>query len=713
MLNFHVKIILFLIILNFSNTASPYTKIFEPNVPNDINVHISWKYLKEYSDYINQISKDPRSPISSIYKKRFRSKVYYKNKDNELLILPANTRITGDWQDHIDSKKKISSLRINLREGNIGNIVKFRLLLSKSRDFEAEIFWSILHEVLGYPVLYKKIVNVSMNGLPSEKMLFEEAASKEFLERFSIRETAILEKDERYFWDNKYDAFKKCSRLVEIISLKMREKCIENYLKKIDFDKYNIWPWKVDNKSFLKNKISYKIGITAVLNSNDENTKNQLEFDKLNRTLALHALEPNNLKKIFDPIYNFYIPTYYDGDVTKEKFEKFCNENLTNNFSKKKIIELESLYFIRTGTKIKNSFSCVAKYFLSDQKYLFLLKKILNNNNFKLNKSTNNNLDERISIKTDETFENAEICLKHGDCIKIENVNDVISDTISGDYIFLDEKNKKNYPKIIFEENLNNKKILTSLKNVKKNVYEVAENETLYIKFDNFNDDLQINLNGIYSKVVIFNSKLENSKIKVKYLKKINEKIYEGNYDENLLTGCLTIIDSSLKDVSIESEHSHCEDALNIVRSKGSINELNLKNSQFDLVDFDFSEIKIKKAILSNSQNDCLDFSYGKYIIENVIASNCKDKALSVGEKSTLKVNKFNGFQNNLDLAIKDSSKLDLNNFFSSKTNKENCISIYKKKQEFDGGILYLNKKKFDCIINKDLHSKVIINAKK
>ena len=106
MLNFHVKIILFLIILNFSNTASPYTKIFEPNVPNDINVHISWKYLKEYSDYINQISKDPRSPISSIYKKRFRSKVYYKNKDNELLILPANTRITGDWQDHIDSKKK-------------------------------------------------------------------------------------------------------------------------------------------------------------------------------------------------------------------------------------------------------------------------------------------------------------------------------------------------------------------------------------------------------------------------------------------------------------------------------------------------------------------------------------------------------------------------------------------------------------------------------
>ena len=712
MLNFHFKIILFFAIVNSTNIANSYNKIFEPNVPDDINIHISWKYLKEYSDYINQITKDPTSPIASKYKKRFRSKVYYKNKYGELSILPANTRITGDWQDHIDSKKKISSLKINLREGNIGNIVKFRLLLTKSRDLEAEVFWSILHEVLGYPVLYRKIVNVSMNGLPSEKMLFEEVASKEFLERFSIRETAILETDERYDWDNKYDAFNHCSKLVEIISNKVREKCIENYLKKIDFEKHNIWPWKVDNKSFLKNKISYKIGITAVLNSNDENTKNQKEFNMLNRKLAYHALRPNNLKKIFDPIYKFYIPTYYDGDVTKAKFEKFCKENTTDNFNNKKLIELESLYFERTGYKIHNNFSCVAKYYLNDPKYIFSIKKILNNNNFILNKSVNNYTDERTSIKTDESFENAQICSKRGDCVIIKNENNVIRDTIAGDYIFFDEHNKKNYPKIIFKENLKDKKILTNLNNVKKNVYEVAENETLYIKFDNFNEDLQINLNGIYSKVVIFNSKLENSKIKIKYLKKPNRKIYESNYDENLLTGCLTIIDSDLKDISIESDYSHCEDALNIVRSKGSISELNLKNSQFDLVDFDFSEIKIKKAVLSNSKNDCLDFSYGKYILEEVTTSNCEDKALSVGEKSTLKVNNFNGFKNNLDLAIKDSSKLDLNNFFSNKTNDENCISIYKKKQEFDGGTLTLNKKEFKCNINKDLHSKVIFNEK-
>ena len=158
MLKLYVRIILIYLTINIFNIANSYTKIFEPVVPDNINVHISWKYLKEYSDYINKINSNPLSPIPLKYKKNFRSKVYYENNQKQLLVYPANTRITGDWQDHIDPQKKISSLRINLREGNIGNIVKFRLLLNRSRDIEAEIFWSILHEILGYPVLYKNIV---------------------------------------------------------------------------------------------------------------------------------------------------------------------------------------------------------------------------------------------------------------------------------------------------------------------------------------------------------------------------------------------------------------------------------------------------------------------------------------------------------------------------------------------------------------------------
>ena len=236
---------------------------------------------------------------------------------------------------------------------------------------------------------------------------------------------------------------------------------------------------------------------------------------------------------------------YYDGDI-KGDFETFCKVT-SDNFDKDRLNKLEDLYFLRTGKKIKDNFSCVAKYYLSNPKYQFSLKKILNNNDFKLIKSKKTNFDKRASVKTDETFKNTQICLVQGDCIEIENENKVIRDTIAGDYIFLDEENKKNYPIIIFKENLDNKKIITNLNNISKNLYEVSENETLYIKFDSFNQDLQFNLNGIYSKVVIFNSKLQNSKIKVNYLKKTKEKIYDSNYDENLLTGCLTIIDTNFK----------------------------------------------------------------------------------------------------------------------------------------------------------------------
>ena len=711
MLKLYVRVILFYSIINIFNIANSYTKIFEPIVPDKINVHISWKYLKEYSDYINKINSNPLSPIPLKYKKNFRSKVYYENNQKELLIYPANTRITGDWQDHIDPQKKISSLRINLREGNIGNIIKFRLLLNRSRDIEAEIFWSILHEILGYPVLYKKIVYVSINGLPPEKMLFEEIANKEFLERFSIRETAILENDERYFWEQKNAAYNNCSSLKKKILPKERETCIKNYLNNIEFEKNNISSWKVDNKSFLKNKTSFKIAINALLNSNKENTANNEVFVQLNSKLAFHGLTKNNLKRIFDPIYNLYIPLYYDGNVNQTEFEKFCLENTPSKYDKNMLNSLKNLYNLRTKQKLKDNLECVAKFYLSDPKYQFKLTKILNNNDFKLVRNNIKKFENQAIIQINNTFENTELCLKNLECEKIENDINVIRDSIAGDFIYVDKKNRKNYPTINWTAYQKNQKILTIIDENIKNSYDISENETLYIKLKNLNQDLSINLSGIFSKVVIFNSEIKNIKIKINYLKKINNNFHESSYDENLLTGCLTIIDSVLENISIESNHSNCEDSVNIVRSTGSINEINLKNSQFDLLDFDFSNIKIKKAFLSNSNNDCLDFSYGNYSIDEVFATNCQDKAISIGEKSNLKIKKFNGISNKLDLAVKDSSKLYIDNFSSNKSKNDNCISLYKKKQEFDGALIFINKNDLNCSLKKDLFSKVIFNA--
>ena len=70
---------------------------------------------------------------------------------------------------------------------------------------------------------------------------------------------------------------------------------------------------------------------------------------------------------------------------------------------------------------------------------------------------------------------------------------------------------------------------------------------------------------------------------------------------------------SLMKNLKLFSNNSKCEDAFNLIDSKGSINEININNSEFDAIDFDFSEVIIEKIIVNNSINDCIDFSFGKY----------------------------------------------------------------------------------------------------
>ncbi len=709
--------IIFFIYFNFINFSSAYTKLFEPEIPGEINVIISWKYLKEYTDILNKSSKNPRAPIPQESKKKFRAKIYYLDQKGEMNILPSNVRITGDWQDHIDNKKKISSLKINLREGNVGNIVNFRLLLSSSRDFDSEIFWSSLFETLGYPSLYKKIVNVSINGLPQEKMLFEESTSKEFLERFSLRELPIIETDERLFWYKKVKAFNECSDLMHLASVSYQDKCIKQYNKN-NFENEEIsWNWKVDNKGFLKNKTAYKIGIKALQNidANEKIENNFNSFKKLNNQLAYHAIRMNNLKKIYDPIYNFYTPIYFDGDVNREEFKRFCEKNsVDGNIDKKleqNIVKLSDIYFKRTGKKINSNFKCVASILLSDEKNYFSLKSILKNiESYNKNKFIKKN-NSFPYVLTDLSFTESKICLSEKEC-QISN-EDIIKDVIAGDYIFVDKNNNKFFPYLNVENKVQNNVKFIKVKSDEDKFFDIYDNQTLYLDLNNFNKNIQLNYKSEFSKAVIFNSNLINSKIKINSSDKFQFKNNESTYDENLLTGCLTIIDSYLENISIESNYSNCEDSINIIRSSGTINELNIKNSLFDLVDFDFSNIKIEKAILVNAKNDCIDFSYGNYLIKNISAHKCGDKGVSVGEKSSIEIKNLIGSQNYLDFAVKDSSILYLSKFDTDKDLDYKCGSIYKKKQEFNGGKIFYSNSSFPCKITKDLYSEINLNAKK
>ena len=168
-----------------------------------------------------------------------------------------------------------------------------------------------------------------------------------------------------------------------------------------------------------------------------------------------------------------------------------------------------------------------------------------------------------------------------------------------------------------------------------------------------------------------------------------NNKLVDFPIDIFGNTGCITFVDIEFINVSLSSKNSNCEDAINIINSRGKIKYIDIKDSISDGLDIDFSEIKIDKAIISNSKNDCADFSMGKYDINEITTEFCGDKSISVGENSIFIANKVYSKFSEIGLATKDSSYSAVNFIDIYKT--KYCIAAYNKKQEFMGGKVEIN----------------------
>ena len=151
-----------------------------------------------------------------------------------------------------------------------------------------------------------------------------------------------------------------------------------------------------------------------------------------------------------------------------------------------------------------------------------------------------------------------------------------------------------------------------------------------------------------------------------------------------------------------------CEDAINIINSKGKINEIKIFNSSYDSLDIDYSNISIEKMLINKAGNDCADFSFGNYKILESLVDNCSDKAFSFGEKSegfvknSLIKNSLNGVVSKDDSIVKieDSKATEIKKF---------CLAAYNKKPEFEGGTII--KSNFVCTEQnkeyKDLKSNI------
>ena len=134
------------------------------------------------------------------------------------------------------------------------------------------------------------------------------------------------------------------------------------------------------------------------------------------------------------------------------------------------------------------------------------------------------------------------------------------------------------------------------------------------------------------------------------------------------------------------------EKMLNIINSKGEINSITVW-IQNHLLDSDYSDLKINNLFINYSINDCADFSLGRYHINKAILTNCGDKGFSVGENSYFIGDELIVSKSGIGFASKDSSKTYVKK--ANINNVKNCLSVYNKKQEFNGSILEV--KNFTC----------------
>lgn len=680
---------------------------------------------------INKINNDKSRIIHKDNKSYMNIAILYEENQKQF-YKKGKARIAGQYKDHVVDFH--STLKINILKDHINNYQTFRLLLPNTRRGSNEIFFSMIMEDFGFLTPYREIVEIVINDQISYKAIFQEEIDSLFLEKNNFRDSPILKIDQRQIFHNRYFSGD------------------EQYcLNKSDCfgtaDPNILFP-AIKNSNFLKNEKSIEIFFNSISNDFVKNTfdinNDSIKFYKrLLSTYANHALNKHNFKILFDPIYNRYLPIYDDGDVKLLKFcsdekiyEKDIDKLIKNKFMHKKNLNYESL-----KSKIlifKNTFEKRSKELLSynqlcnllfiyDISYEYDLKipmdEGLTNPYFEKNYDLNNlsnTYEPLFTKKIDRNLIDYIVFDENKNLKKCESINNCkiiknneIKKNLSGNSDPKIFENYYIYPVILSIRNnqsnkrdeVHNKRIV--LKSFVDEI-KVEKNTNLYLKLDNYSHELLINLvDPQTSKLIIYDSVLDNNfSLKVKSSLTIdeeNEIFYQ--YNNRLLTGCVTIIDSVILNSNFYIQNSKCEDSINFIRSKGSIENITVNNSYQDGIDFDFSNLKIKNIEINNAGNDCLDFSKGNYEILNISVKTCKDKGVSIGEKSNVLIKNVNINDTKYGLAVKDSSKLYVNEFISN--NSETCIAAYRKKEHFYGGSILINKKNnINCNIYLDKFSK-------
>ncbi|MDC0430153.1 hypothetical protein OAM42_01580 [Candidatus Thioglobus sp.] len=659
----------------------------------EISTPKSKKWVKNYFKAL----KSPGNVIVKKYKKKFDANIGVIFDNGVSCNFSAKIRINGDYKDHITSAPPITSLDVKLLSGNINSVVKFKLFLPHTRGGDNEVFSTALLRELGFlaPRTYR--VSAFFNDQKVE-FLFQEKITKEFVEKNNLREAPILEGDERFTHDVASDIKFNLARIVNKSWAKKGETSLD--ISKSALSQLN--KAYIDN---LLRQYSYQSTREKFLPINALSQERHRDEDREFKSIMIaieahHGITTHNRKFYYDPIYEYFKPIYYDGDADivilgNPSMKLIIKENLNvdqiigaksalRSFGK---LDRKGFYNRLRGLRLKYSLNEVnavldrivvnlkgmststIKSFKNQYLPFFSQYKFLDTNK-KLVFSEVDNL--RIEIC------NLGLTSCYFDILNIQEYAELLQgkylDSSDNEYIFIGDKQeyvtginipKNNQPNIF---DIENGVQLTTYGSMRSLISK--ESKKIELHQGNINDRALINggvLKDWHIKFSGVTGKIEGKQ----------------RFNQNLLTGCLTLLDMSVDNIDIEVERALCEDGVNLIRVSGNLNSVIVNNAMSDAIDVDFSVLRFENIKVSNAGNDCVDLSAGDYQIQDIDLTKCKDKAISVGEGSELTLDSVKVSSSSAGIVTKDSSIVKVKSATINDT--PICFSAYNKKQEFWG----------------------------
>ena len=473
----------------------------------------------------------------------------------------------------------------------------------------------------------------------------------------------------RWYWINKF--FNKDGELNKnfynkylfYLNKVSKKNYYEDFLKKRKNQIYKINSNIYGDISFYSRSRDYGSGI-YYFSENDLKERFryiQNRLQTIDKHFFVRLIEKNKLEvRIQYPFYNDELRRTKLTNITLDSI--LCLNNKRININKQLNLGLNT--FIDLSKKDFNEHNCKQVLFtdhILNSKHFINIDELNNYLNFKSNLNYKNNLFLRYF-----DLKNNILTLKNKKQIISENIyipKDFLVKIFSNETIILKDNS------FIFSDSpwdVDGRKGQISIRGEKKNfgggliINNVKkESKFINVKFSYLSgykrDYFDKETKKRYSSKTSYYSNTDQFK------ETLFEKKFFDNSNEFIIMGSINFHNTYVNIQKVLFENISSEDALNIINSEFSINDIQFKNNNSDSIDFDFSNGSLEKAEFYNIGNDAIDLSGSKASIKDINFYEVNDKLISIGENSDVKIFNINANQSYVGIASKDGSIVKAN----------------------------------------------------